>query len=71
MDFKKLMPDRDEKKFMPLVVSVFILSIFAGLFLTVIVRKWMIGSVEVIKKIQAQDESRRLEKLLDDTNERR
>lgn len=56
---------KEEKKFIPLIISIFILSIFIGIFITLTVRKWMVTNFDIVNKIQAQEESRRLEKLLD------
>lgn len=56
---------KEEEKFIPLIISIFILSIFIGIFITLTVRKWMVSNFDIVKKIQAQEESRRLEKLFD------
>lgn len=64
-DLSKNFLSKEEEKFFPLIISVFILSIFIGILLTVTVRKWLVSNFEVVQKIQAQEESRRIEKLFD------
>lgn len=54
-----------DKNFIPLLTAVFILSIFVGIILNVIIKYWLISNIDVVKSIQSGQESKKLEKLLD------
>lgn len=53
------------KNFMPLITAVFILSVFVGVILSIVIKYWLIKNIEIIKNIQYSQENKRLEKLLD------
>lgn len=62
---RKFLPNKKDKKFYHLVVAVFILSVFTGVTLSLVLRFWYAANLEAIKEIQRKEEGRRLERLLD------
>lgn len=53
------------KKHIPLVISVFILSIFIGIFLSLLIKYALEKNPSLMGKIQAQEETERLDYLLE------
>ena len=53
------------KNSLPLMIAVFLLSVFAGIILSIIIRQWLISNMKIIKQTQAKEESQRLDLLLD------
>lgn len=53
------------KDSLPLMIAVFLLSIFAGIILNIVIRQWFASNTKLIKQIQAKEESQRLDFLLE------
>lgn len=62
---RKVLTKGDPRKFIPLIIATFVLSIFAGILLSLVVRQWMLSNIEVIKRVQAREEALKIERLLD------
>ena len=58
------MPKTKNKTHTPLLISVFILSIFIGVFLSLLIKYWTENNPSYMNKIQAQEESARIDYLL-------
>ena len=53
------------KSQLPLIIATFLLSIFSGILLSIIIQQWLFSHFDIVKKIQAQEEQLLLEQTLD------
>lgn len=63
-DLLKLVPDEKDKNFLPFVFSFLILSVFVGIFISLLVRQWTVGKFKYLQEVMAQEEVRRMDQLL-------
>lgn len=54
-----------DKNFAPLIAAVFILSVFIGIILSIVIKQWLVANIDFVKSIQTKEESKQFEKLLD------
>lgn len=59
---------KELKKSSSFMLAVFILSVFAGVILSIIVKQWVLSNINIVKQTQAKEETNRLNLLLDKYN---
>ncbi len=65
---RKFFSKKDIRELFPLLTAIFILSIFAGVLLNIVIKHWVLTNIDVIRRAQAKEEALKIEKLLNRYN---
>lgn len=68
LSLSKYFTRKENKNFVPLLIAVFVLSVFVGIITSILIRQWLIKNMDLLKQIQYQQEVKQIDKLLEKYN---